>query len=273
MSIQATKIINRADVALQSLVDGDNLACEWFGWYKKHNARFDSVACAALIVDSIANALQDFFSGNAEDFADVKETVNAYIEANLASWNLKEFKSMTSITLKGSMDKLSQYAELLILRVAAEREHIDGMKGAVVLSDYAQTHKTSVVSIEAVTAYTRVAVFANGHYCTMHDQTELDAISYSFYTFKNKLVKREYSFTVDVVDGRKLLDHELPLVYSSYADMGAYFVYGGKRWYMSEVMTAGLGSDYDGTIGLTNTSAYGVKLLDGGEYVALYLLS
>lgn len=271
MSIQATKIVNRADVALQSLVDGDNLATEWLGWYAKHNARFDSVTCAALIVDSIANALQDFFSGNAEDFADVKETVNAYIEANLASWNLKEFKAMTSITLKGSMDKLSQYAELLILRKAAELEHIDGMKGAVILSDYAQTHKTSLVSLEAVTSYTRVAVFANGHYCTMHDQNELDAISYSFYTFKNKLVKREYTFTVEPSSPRTLLDHELPVMFTTGEEGRAYFVFKGQRHYMDEYQHS-LGSDFDGVQGICNTAAYAVKLLDGGEYVALYMI-
>lgn len=271
MSIQATKIINRADSAVQSLCDGVNVATEWFGYYEKHNKRFDSVAVAHLIVDSIANGLQDWFSGNADDFTSIEETLNAYIEANLSSWNLKEWKSM-SITLKTSEDKLNQYAELLILRKAAELEHIDGMKGAAVLHDYAQNHKTHIVSIESVTAYTRVAVYANGHYCTMHDQSELDAISYSFYTFKNRLVSREYSFTVEHEHPRTLLDHELPIMYTTAEESRAYFVYKGKRHYIDEYSVAGLGSDFDAVQGITNTAAFAIKIFIGSEYVALFMI-
>lgn len=272
MSIQATKIINAADSAVQSLVDGVNVATEWYGYYAKQNKRFDSVACARLIVDSIANGLEEWVNageGENENFENLTDCLNAYIEGNLSSWNLKEFKALKTVTLAYSMERLHRFAQTLILRLACSREHLDS-KGAAIIEEYAAEHNTSVVSLEAVTAYTRVAVFANGHYCTMHDQTELDAISYSYYTFKNRFVCRTYSYTKEPASPRKLLDHELAVMYTTGEDSRAYFVYKGQRHYMDEY-TYSQGSDLDGYQGICNTAAYGVKLLDGGEYVALYL--
>lgn len=112
MSKLAIKHLNQANEALAPLGLSVGVPSQWMDNQQAHTSFKNSIILACLIIDSTANALQceDESTFKENGFTDMQDAINCYIQANLDSWNQKDWPESCR-DVKAELSRLSVMVE------------------------------------------------------------------------------------------------------------------------------------------------------------------
>lgn len=125
MSKSAIKSLNRANEILAVLGLSVNVDMINDSDIRKDWRNADVLAC--LIINSAANALQSENADTFEEnmFDDMQDAINCYTQANLESWNQKEW---TARDVKAELARLAEMVNGQLAYNAREKDHAEALK-------------------------------------------------------------------------------------------------------------------------------------------------
>lgn len=125
MSKSAIKSLNRANEILAVLGLSVNVDMINDSDIRKDWRNADVLAC--LIINSAANALQSENADTLEEnmFDDMQDAINCYTQANLESWNQKEW---TARDVKAELARLAEMVNGQLAYNAREKDHAEALE-------------------------------------------------------------------------------------------------------------------------------------------------
>lgn len=125
MSKSAIKSLNRANEILAVLSLSVNVDMINDSDIRKDWRNADVLAC--LIINSAANALQSENDDTLEEnmFDDMQDAINCYTQANLESWNQKEW---TARDVKAELARLAEMVNGQLAYNAREKDHAEALE-------------------------------------------------------------------------------------------------------------------------------------------------
>lgn len=161
MSKSAIKSLNRANEILAVLGLSVGVPANWMT-DEQARANFknaDLLAC--LIINSAANALQSENADTFEEnmFDDMQDAINCYIQANLESWNQKEW---TARDVKAELAHLAEMVNAQLAYNARQKDHAEALevngivdRAVQVARCYSHNENLSHVSIQRAVSSAR----------------------------------------------------------------------------------------------------------------------
>lgn len=168
MSKSAIKSLNRANEILAVLGLSVNVDMINDSDIRKDWRNADVLAC--LIINSAANALQSENADTFEEnmFDDMQDAINCYTQANLESWNQKEW---TARDVKAELARLAEMVNGQLAYNAREKDHAEALKvndivdGAVMVARcYSHNDNLSHIGIQRAVDCARQELLALERY-------------------------------------------------------------------------------------------------------------